>query len=144
MDGRLRDALAAAVLDQMRAVGPEVVWGVDDCVLFAANPINRVLGYDPVADWRGTYDSRETAQEAIGDLGLAYAFRSVAKRWGWKRIAPADALPGDPGLLKLRTVDGAAVLTTAICRASGWFVMRSDTGYVAMKAERIRLAWSVL
>lgn len=139
MDGDVRARLADAVAHVMASAKPVVTWGVDDCVMFAAEPIRLVLGFDPVAEWRGAYDDRESAQDAIGELGLGYALRRVARERGWSRVAPRDALAGDVGLVRF-----GQSITTAVCRAPGWFVMRSVNGYSAVRSKHIRLAWSVL
>lgn len=139
MDSDVRARLAAAVAQVMADAKPVVTWGVDDCVMFVAEPIRRALGIDPVADWRGAYDDRDSAQDAIGELGLGYALRRVARERGWSRVAPGDALAGDVGLVRF-----GQSITTAVCRANGWFVMRSVNGYSAVRSKHVRLAWSVV
>lgn len=145
MDGELRADLSAAVLAEMQsaAVNP-VRWGTDDCVMFCANPIRKVLGYDP-ADWaRGRYDTRDGAIETIGRMGLGYVLRRAARRHGWPNIDPAEALPGDVGLGLYRISETQSAVTTLICRAPGWFVARGDDGFVGVKSGLVRLAWCVL
>lgn len=145
MDRDLRARLAAEVVAEMKAAKSlPVTWGADDCVMFAANPIKRALGLDPMADYRGAYATRDGAKELIGSLGLGFAMRRAAKRFGWLRIAPQDALSGDIGLGLFPTISGDAALTTLICRAPGWFVARGECGFFAIKSEWVRLAWSVL
>lgn len=41
------------------------VWGSHDCVLFAADVVLALTGEDLAAQWRGQYDSAETALRAI-------------------------------------------------------------------------------
>jgi hypothetical protein len=47
------------------------VWGTHDCALFAAGCVNAMTGVDPAAAFRGTYDSRIGAAEALRDKGKA-------------------------------------------------------------------------
>lgn len=144
MDGSLRERLAAEVLVEMSRAGATVEWGVDDCVRFVANPIARALGRDPVARWRGTYACAEGAHRVIGPMGLGFMCRHVANENGWRRIDPEAAQAGDIGLCTSVAANGVKSVTTAICRAPGWFVMRSENGWLAARAGVVRLAWSVL
>lgn len=139
-DVTLRKRLAAAVADMMTAaMETESRWGVDDCTLWAVEPIRRVLGYDPAVKGRGRYKTRIGAFRFLGKGGLPAAVRVVARRHRWKRIEPKKAKAGDIGLVE---IDGR--LTMAACRARGWFVARGDTGFVAFQAKQLRAAWSIL
>lgn len=138
MDAKLRKRLEQAVLDGMASAGPTIAWGKDECGLWAVEPIRIVLGYDPAENFRGRYRTRRGAMRVLGKGGLAAALRSAARRYGWRKIEPAKAKPGDIGLVQIGTTYGLTV-----CRARGWFVGRSDQGFVALPAEAQRMAWSV-
>lgn len=148
MSEAVRQRLEAAVIENMdRATQTEMAWGVDDCALWVAEPLRKTLGYDPAAAFRGRYKTERGSRRVLGKGGLLAAMTSAGKRHGWKRIPPARAEPGDVGLALVNDV-----VSTVICRASGWFVGRTGTGYTAvstdMKGARgkriIRLAWRVV
>lgn len=58
-------------------------WGEHDCCLFAADCIQAMTGADLMAEFRGQYDSAESAYRLIGRRGLA---SHLSQRLG-------DALP---------------------------------------------------
>lgn len=43
----------------------EFIWGEHDCCLFSAACVEAMTGHDYMAEERDTYDSQETAQEAL-------------------------------------------------------------------------------
>jgi hypothetical protein len=139
-DVTLRRRLEREVIAAMdRAVVQEIRWGVDDCTLWAVEPVRRVLGYDPAAKGRGHYRTRKGAARVLGKAGLAGAMRSAARRHGWKRIDPKEARPGDLGLV---LINDAYSMT--VCRSRGWFVVRADGGYVAVAAAQQKIAFRVV
>lgn len=145
MDADIRRDLASAVLAEMNsAASRPVQWGIDDCALFAANPIWKALGYDPASAWRGRYNSREGALKLLGRMGLGFALRRAAKRHGWLRIDPGNAVVGDVGLSIFPVSETETAITTLICRAPGWFVARSDNGFTAVKSDLVRTAWRII
>jgi hypothetical protein len=136
----VRQRLERAVLEQMAsAMTRASEWGVDDCTLWAVEPIRQVLGYDPAAPGRGRYRTRRGALRVIGKGGLPAAMRRAARRHGWRKVDPRHARAGDLGLMQ---IDG--VYTMTLCRARGWFVARSERGFVAVRASQQRAAWKVL
>lgn len=141
----IRRCLGQEVSIEMASACKTIVeYGKDDCVLFCSNPIWRVLGYDPAAEWRGRYSTREQALEIIGPLGLGFVLRRAAQRYCWKRIDPTMALAGDPALVLLPISQSQSAITTMICRAPGWFVARNEIGFTALKSNMARIAWSIL
>lgn len=139
-DVTLRRKLARAVVDGMTmAAATEMRWGVDDCTLWAVEPVRRVLGYDPAAKGRGHYKTRKGAARVLGKAGLAGAMRSAARRHGWSRIDPKDARPGDLGLVQI-----GGFYTMTVCRGRGWFVARMDRGYAGITAKAQKLAYRVI
>ncbi len=134
----LRDRLEAALLAAMDRAGGNVMrWGVDDCGCWCASVLREALGYDAAARFR--YDSRDAARTGLGPLGLGFALKDVAKLHGWRRIAPDAARTGDIGLAILNGFP-----TTMICRAPGWFLARSERGFVALTDRVVRIAWAVV
>lgn len=139
-DVTLRRRLEKEVMAAMdRAVAQEMRWGVDDCTLWAVEPIRRVLGYDPAEKGRGHYKTRRGAAQVLGKAGLAGALRRAARRHGWTKIDPTEAKPGDLGLT---TVNGLYSMT--VCRRRGWFVVRAEGGYLAVSPKAQKLAFRVL
>ena len=44
-------------------------YGVNDCCLFAAGAVEAITGQDPMAEFRGEYDSLKTSLKVIKDIG---------------------------------------------------------------------------
>ena len=44
-------------------------YGVNDCCLFAAGAVEAITGQDPMAEFRGKYDSLKTSLQVIKDIG---------------------------------------------------------------------------
>lgn len=57
----------AAFLEERRNV--RFRWGENDCVLFAADAVQAMTGVDLAAPWRGQWDSRASATDALGRAG---------------------------------------------------------------------------
>jgi hypothetical protein len=145
MGSDVRAALEKAVLAAMEQSGRDVMqWGKDDCALWCAGILRDALGYDPAAAMRGRYRTRRGAARVMGRKGMLGVARRAARRHKWKRIDPAQAQPGDVGLVWAETDKGTATLAAAICRAPGWFVARNERGFTAMQAKDVAGAWSVL
>ncbi len=139
-----RAALESAIVAAMdTAAETPMRWGKDDCALWTANILRPVLGYDPAAEWRGKYRTRDGSRRAAGTNGLLGAIRAIARRHHWKRIHPVLAQPGDVGMV-WTTYDDKPVLATVICRKRGWFVGRAASGITLLPADRVAMAWSVL
>jgi hypothetical protein len=135
----MRDRLEAEVMSAMdRASAAPMQWGRDDCALWCADVLLGALGYDAAARFRGRYRTRIGAKRVLGRGGLAAALRAAAKRHGWRRVKIGEEACGDIGLFK---VDG--VPTTVVCRTSGWFVARNETGFTAIPARSVLVAWAV-
>ncbi|CNE63591.1 Uncharacterised protein [Yersinia rohdei] len=64
------------------ASGRPFSWGEHDCCLFAANCAQAVCGVDPLADYRGQYDSALSARKALlrGHGSISAIFDSVFER----------------------------------------------------------------
>lgn len=119
--------------------GKPVVWGVDDCGLSFANIVRDALGYDSGETWRGRYDTQQGARDVLGNGGLGFAFRMLARKHGWRRIEPTDAKVGDPAL---GIFDGS--VSTMIARgAMGLFLVRNETAFSILPSRHARLCWSL-
>jgi hypothetical protein len=116
-----------------------MVWGEDDCALWAIEPLRRVMSYDAGKLFRGRYKTKRGAGRVLGRSGLAGAMRASARLYAWKKIKPLDAQPGDLGLV---TIGG--VHSMATCRKVGWFVARNEMGFTGIEAKHVKFAWAVI
>lgn len=83
-----------AALIEERRFAP-FVWGVHDCAMFAADAVERQTGVDPLAQWRGTYNSEETGDAILGGVSLTMFMDAALRAYGADPIAPAIAQRGD-------------------------------------------------
>ena len=140
-----RSRLAVAVRNAvLEASARQMQWGVDDCALFFADIIRDALGYDPAADLRGTYDTAEGAARALGKLWLCFHSHAFARKWGWHRVDPSEALPGDVGFMRFPISETQRRITVMVCRAPGWFCGRSERGVVTVQYKAVRLVSAVV
>lgn len=76
------------------------VLGKMDCSLWAADWVLRQIGVDPAAAWRGAYGTeREYMRLLLAEGGLVRVAARGMRRIGARQIAPADARPGDIGII---------------------------------------------
>lgn len=144
MDQNLRDRYETEILTALDAIDERPAqWGVDDCALWVANIVKRVTGVDPAATWRGNYADRDGATAVLGSLGLGFAIRQAAKTMGWRHIDANEADTGDIGIIMVPTPDGSKRPMTMICRVRGWFVGRSEDGFLVLDASAVKSAWAV-
>lgn len=146
MEGELtRKSFERAILAAMNsACARPVRWGWDDCGLWCANILEKVLGYDPGDTFRSFYGNRAEARAFLGRRGVRGAVQQAAKRFGWVKIDPATADPGDIGLALTRGADGKFATTCFICRSKGWFVARAERGIAVLSWKYMRVVWRVL
>lgn len=110
------------------------VWGVNDCVLFAADCVLAMTGHDPVADVRGLWGSQGQARRVITRLG---GLQAGVEALGLKAISPLYAQRGD---LVLHRRDGADAM--AICLGPH-LAGPSDSGLLFFGLECGVQAWRV-
>lgn len=139
----MRDRLEASIISWMDDCEQPMRWGHDDCALSFANIVRDALGFDPGSQWRGRYSTRPESLQAVGKGGLGFAFKMLSRRYGWKRIDPARAQIGDPGLALLPVSETERMVTTMICWKRGLWLVRSDTGFAALPTGHVRIAWSL-
>lgn len=135
-----RDALHYAIA---AACGRPMKWGVDDCCLWAASVVAKIIGEDPLAHerWRG-YSTPLEAARRLGPGGLHEAVRAVAAARGWPSVKPDEADTGDVGVLvgPRYAPFGAAVAI----RLDGWWVGRDDNGVGFLPSNAAAEAWRPL
>jgi hypothetical protein len=98
------------------------VLGKMDCSLWAADWVLRQTGVDLAASWRGAYGTeREYMRLLLAEGGLVRVAAKAMTRIGARRVAPADAQPGDVGIIV--TQKGPAL---AICGQLAWMAKTDD------------------
>lgn len=118
-----------------RVFGRPFVTGVDDCVLWVGGIYARVLGFDPVAEWRNRYSTREQALALCGHLGIAGAFLKATKALGWQPIPVTDAQVGDFGLTARPDTTFATIFDGV------WWWGRAPVGCRALPLRSMTRAW---
>jgi hypothetical protein len=77
-------------------------WGVHDCATFVADWVRALHGTDPLAAWRGSYDSEAGFDALVAPAGgLAGFVAGVATAQGFPSCPPAFVQRGDVALVRL-------------------------------------------
>lgn len=123
-------------------------WGVDDCMLSVADIVSELTGSDPAVAYRGRYKTRSGARHALGKGGVLQAALTAAADKNWKPIEPMAARAGDVGLIEIviKRSKGRKPVTdyvATICRAPGWFIVRSAAGFTVLPAVKVTKAWAI-
>jgi len=118
-------------------IGKPVVWGVDDCVLFAADASLLQIDRDPIAPWRDAWSSRIGALKLVASKGgnLLDALANVAAELGHREISPDEAQPGDMGAILENDTP------TAACRIEQGWLVRNERGF-SVRQTAVK-AWSI-
>jgi len=125
-----RAAFDALVASRVRQ---PFVWGMHDCVLFAADAVAALTGRDHAAEFRGTYHTEEQAKAGLDGMGGLQGCAALAG----EPCVPLTAGPGDIGLVS----DGARELL-GVCTGANWMVP-AKYGLAALPLRAARLAWRV-
>ena len=107
-----------------------------DCSLWVADWVRKRVGIDLAEDFRGQYRTRAEYLRLLIPMGNLV--RVVARRMesiGAESIAPADARPGDIGIIA--TSDGPAL---AIRGPDGW---RAKIGDDLAGSDHATFAWRI-
>lgn len=123
-----------------RAAAEPWVWGASDCSTFPADWILSQTGADPMAAWRGAYDSESGANDLIAVAGgLAVLFGEGIDPI-WQRVD--EPSPGAVGVVALPGDDGEPLDVGAIHTGKRWAI-RSPRG-LAMITEplAVRAIWA--
>lgn len=88
-----RPALDAVIETGNRAAWE---WGRHDCLAFAAQAVEAVIGADLFEPYRGRYHDEAGAKALVPDVERFV--RELAAAQGWPEIEPNQALDGDLGL----------------------------------------------
>jgi hypothetical protein len=136
-DAALIDALT---LHQQQPFG----WGVSDCIVLVADVARAMTGVDPMADWRGTYDTAEGATATLAKLH----HRTVSGLLGatFQRVAPALARRGDCGVVE--TLEGGRRVYGAVIVLGDMLAGKSpthggETGMTILPRDRLVRCWRI-
>lgn len=112
-----------------------LVWGAFDCCTFVSDWVQIATGVDPMADYRGTYATRDAgfAKLAAVDGSLRAA---LGARVG-SEVPIAFGARGDIALLG----DGCGILFTSGARTAALFL--GDGGFTMYRAEDCEVAFRV-
>jgi len=114
------------------------VYGINDCVLFAADAVLAVTGRDPIADWRGQWQDEDSAWRLIGEDGLEARVVAAMAAFGAPECPPLFAQRGDVCL----AVQGNDLVVAVMMSGQAW--APSALGLRAIPlGERIIRAWSI-
>jgi len=70
-------------------------WGQRDCGMWAADVTVALAGWDPLAAWRGAYDSEAALEAILGAEGLEAFLDRLLAAQGVEACDPAFAARGD-------------------------------------------------
>lgn len=125
------------------------VWGENDCCLFAANAIQAYTGVDIADDFRGKYDSQESAFATIktitGGSTVTDALAYVAAKHGLTEWTRSDGSPL-PLMAKrgdLVAVNNGGNIIAGVVDTSGRYVAAMGDGIVSLPLSSIARAWHV-
>lgn len=136
---RLKNEIDAA---EDRWMTAPIVWGLLDCAVGPADVLSPVLGYDPMARFRGRYKTARGYLRVLRNDGfgrLDDALRAVARDHGWWEIAPAEAQPGDIGV-----IPHPQGRTCVIHRGGPFWIGPRGNGVGVVTGDTIELAFGVL
>lgn len=118
--------------------GQEFKWGSNDCILFAADCINRLTGVDLAASYRGTYDDRQGAEILMKEFGGLLS-TLISAHLGQPSGRPLMARRGD-----IVIHDIAGVCCTGVVDDTGRSVMflTEGRGIVRLSLASTMIVWS--
>lgn len=111
------------------------VYGKLDCSLWASDWVKLQTGIDLAADWRGQYSTREEYLRLLTVKGgLVRVAARALKSIGATLIAPADAQPGDIGIIVVEPREPALAIRCQLA----W---RAKTGDQLSSTPHASFAW---
>jgi hypothetical protein len=119
-------------------------WGLNDCCMFASNAIQSFTGTCIADDFRGKYDSEESAfaliHEVTGGVTVADAAAYCATKHGLVEYThPLMAKRGD-----LVVIGNGSTLIAGVVHLNGRHVVTvTEDGLVRLPISKITRSWSV-
>lgn len=112
------------------------VFGKMDCSLWAADWVRQQTGVDLAADWRGQYSTEDEYRRLLlAEGNLVRVVARAMRRLGAQQIPPADARPGDVGIII--TEKGPA------CAVRGQLAWLAKTGDQLSSTQHASFAWRI-
>lgn len=113
------------------------VYGKLDCSLWAADWVLQQTGVDLAAEWRGQYSTREQYMRLLlAQGGLVRVAAGALKTVGATLIDPADAKPGDIGIIVVEPREPALAIR---CQGA-W---KAKTGDQLCSTPHATFAWRI-
>ncbi|WP_343711915.1 hypothetical protein [Inquilinus sp.] len=111
-------------------------FGTMDCSMWAADWVRLRTGLDPAADWRGRYSTEDEYRRLLlAEGGLVRVVARAMQRVGARVVAPAEAAPGDIGIIM--TEKGPA------CAIRGQLGWDAKTGDRLSRTPHATFAWRI-
>jgi len=133
MAGKLTPELVMAEVETVMSVRWE--WGRADCCTSASDVFLALHGIDPMAEFRGLYDSAISAARLIQNWGDFPAMAEALARASG--LSPSDGDTGDIGLSSPGAAGGPDGRAMLICISPGIWAGKSELGYTILpNAER--------
>jgi hypothetical protein len=124
-----------ASLMHSRAAAP-FQWGVNDCLMFAADAVVACTGTDPAAELRGTYSDAMTARRMLEALG---GTASICDDLFERFQATGLARLGDVGLMAMPNGREVAI----VCGGNSWHAPAEEGGLAGYPFDAVQVAWRV-
>jgi hypothetical protein len=113
-------------------------WGSHDCAILTADCILAVTGMDPAENFRGRYDSAESAKAALAEAGFDTAVDVVAQHFA--EIHPSQAIVGDIAVIPTRQGPATApVMGAELAAYAGNGILGAVPLADAVRAFRIEI-----
>lgn len=122
--------------DYLRAAAARpFAFGSHDCCTFPGDWVLAQTGFDPVAKWRGRYDSEEGARNFILSAG------GIAMLWadGLDGIAQETSAPqaGDIGIIEMPCGEAGGIFT-----GKRWaFLSNRGVHYASIEPQAVQVIW---
>lgn len=131
MNKQIADCLIPYLKAQRNA---KFEWGVNDCCLFASSCVHVVTGFDPMASWRGKYQTEQGAMRLLKKHGGGSIKTAFTRVFG--EFKPRlNANSGDLVLIDTELGDALGVLQA--CRV--WVM--SPTGLISVPISKAKGCW---
>lgn len=112
-------------------------WGQNDCALFMADIMKRVHSVDPARWFRGRYDSKQEAIDALRTFcggGLEKAMQKVCDNQAIREKKPGFADDGDGALVEADA--GGFRRALGVHLRNNVLIAAEEGGYIALPRDR--------
>lgn len=114
--------MAAVMEAAIEVMGRPWKWGENDCCTAACDVFHQLYGVDPMAEFRGTYETEREALRLIRSQGgFVFFIRQTARKAG---LVPSIAKPGALGIHDNRN----GTHSLLVCSSPGVWLGKTRTG----------------